>query len=422
MKYFLPIIACLMLLASCSKSSGGSERSLARRTVIVYMAAENNLGTGYEATNIQDMAKGSLNLGDDCRLLVFLDKPNSYVKPFIAQVTKDATHPLDTLYRYEEDFLTSDGDKMSEVIARAASIAPAREYGLVLWGHANGWIVEKDSVTAQQRRAYGVDTGNNTSSTSGKWMNIPTLASALQQSGLHFKFIFFDCCNMQNIEVAYELRHSTDYLIGSPAEITGVGAPYNTVVKDFFLSSDEQMYKGICNDYYEQIDYVGGHLPISVIKTDALEPLAQATHDVLRQVYTNVPQDEFDKGHIYYYGLVQNDGWSVNYLPNEKTLYDMNDIIRWGLAADSAAYTAWRAVFDSAVVYSRMSTYWHANQIKSKAAYKTFADFDVTAEAFGGVSMFFPQTIYDSSPYYKHNELIKRMQWYYAVGWSAVGW
>jgi hypothetical protein len=36
--------------------------------------------------------------------------------------------------------------------------------------------------------------------------------------------------------------------------------------------------------------------------------------------------------------------------------------------------------------------------------------------------MFFPQTKHNSSPYYKHNELIKKMSWYYAVGWPEAGW
>jgi hypothetical protein len=100
----------------------------------------------------------------------------------------------------------------------------------------------------------------------------------------------------------------------------------------------------------------------------------------------------------------------------------MNDIIRWGLSEDPTAYQTWHSIFDQTVVYSRMSTYWHANYLESRGGNKAFKDFTVTQETFGGVSMFFPQTKHDNSPYYKHNELIKQMGWYYAVGWSSVGW
>ena len=422
-KPLFTIIAAALLLTACSKSTSDEEPSaIARRTVVVYMSAENNLGgLSFDRNDISEMAKGMASVGDDCRLLVCVDPVNAYVPPFIAQVTKDSQHPLDTLYHYEQDFYASDGEMFREVLSRAIALRPAQDYGLVLWGHASGWVVEKDTVAnaLAGRRAYGVDTGDNTSGTRGKWMNIPTMARALEGLGVKFRFIFSDCCNMQNVETAYELRHAADYLIGSPAEIDGKGAPYDVVVKDFFLADDEQMYRAICDDYHAQVDYVGGHLPISVVRTDRLDSLAEATRQVLPTVAAQLPKDDFGRGHIYYFGLC--DSWGT-FLQDEKTLYDMNDIIRWGLADDEASYKAWRRSFDAAVVYSLMSTYWHANTIKRIDSRKTFADFDVTADAYGGLSMFFPQTKHDRSPYYRHNELIKQMQWYYAVGWSAVGW
>ena len=86
----------------------------------------------------------------------------------------------------------------------------------------------------------------------------------------------------------------------------------------------------------------------------------------------------------------------------------------------------WRTAFDNAVVYSKISTFWHAEYLERKRVngltINEYKDFTVTPEAFGGVNMFFPQTKHNDSPYYKHNELIKQMSWYYAVGWSEVGW
>ena len=40
------------------------------------------------------------------------------------------------------------------------------------------------------------------------------------------KFIFADCCNFMCLESIYELRQVADYIIGSPAEIPEIGAPY----------------------------------------------------------------------------------------------------------------------------------------------------------------------------------------------------
>ena len=103
----------------------------------------------------------------------------------------------------------------------------------------------------------------------------------------------------------------------------------------------------------------------------------------------------------------------------------MNDIIRWGLGNNTDTYTEWHAAFHQAVVYSKMSTFWHANSIESNLSDKKFVDFEVTEESFGGVSMFFPLTKYDNiqdKTYYNYNQDIKKMQWYYAVGWPDVDW
>ena len=156
--------------------------------------------------------------------------------------------------------------------------------------------------------------------------------------------------------------------------------------------------------------------------TSQLEALAQATRNILPTVTANVPKDDFGQGHIYYFGVVENDGWTVKYLKNEKAFYDMNDIILWGLtnANMTEAYGTWRTAFDQAVVYSKMSTFWHAQYLEQKSD-KTYKDFTVTSENYGGVSMFFPLTKYDNSSF-KHNENIKKMSWYYAVGWSELGW
>ncbi len=418
MKHLLTIISLFILFTACSKDDDSYEAppEPARRTVIVYMSGDNDL-TSYVQSDLSEMKTGRKQVASNENLVVYVDRQAADEKPYIARITDNGE--METLYEYPSDFYSSDADNFAEVLSRCLQLCPATEdYGLVLWGHASGSVIEKDSIDNSSygsRRAYGVD--------NKKWLNIPSMRRALQSLPIKWKFIFSDCCNMQNIETAYELKDVAEYLIGSPAEITGYGAPYNTVVPALFIHDDTQMYKSVCNNYHDQVDAMGGHLPISVIKTSQINALAQATRQVLPTVAAAVPKDDFGQGHIYYFGVVKFDAWTGHtYLPNEKNFYDMNDIIRWGLSEDPTAYQTWHSIFDQTVVYSRMSTYWHANYLESRGGNKAFKDFTVTQETFGGVSMFFPQTKHDNSPYYKHNELIKQMGWYYAVGWSSVGW
>ena len=353
-----------------------------KHTVLVYMPSENNLSS-YVQSDINEMIKGRQLVGDDCDLLIFVDRASKTEMPFIARINNSYEQPVDTLYKYPSDFYSSEPAKFQEVLQRMISFSPkSQDYGLVLWGHANGWILENDGQNVI-RRAYGVDNGNNESTQMVKeparWLNIPDMATSFKQVGKHWRFLFFDCCNMQNAEVVYELRGTTDYIIASPAEITGVGAPYDKLVADFFIEDTEQMAIKTCADYHAQLDYIGEHLPISVVKTSQMQALAEATKNILPEIQA----------------------WLQT---------SMNDMIRAALAAAPEKFDAWKKAFTNAVIYAEMSTRWHANSVN-------FNDFTVTAEKYGGISMFFPLAKYANASHDYNND-IKKLAWYQAV-WGS---
>ena len=419
MKKLLWMIACMTALVACqSDDETPAPTPPARRTVVVYMAGENDLSS-YLQGDLNEIKAGRRQAAANENLVVFVDRASSTEKPFIARVTTD--EKLDTLYRYAEDFYASNPDGMADVLRRCINLCPALEdYGLVLWGHANGWVIEKDSIAYNApRRAYGIDTGDNTAvRQKGQWMNIPTLRRVLEQVGITWSFIFADCCNMANIETAYELRNITRYLIGSPAEIPGSGAPYRTVVKDLFIHNDTELYTQLLADYYAQLDDIGGHTPLAAINCEKTKELAEATRSLLPQVSDFLKQSGSTEGMIYYYA------WDRRY-DREKTLYDMNDVMRTALGADNQDYRYWIAIFDQ-TVYSLISTRWFANCVVLSDFVETRGGENVFKhgnESFGGISMFFPMEKYnDAAISHPYNESIKKMAWYYAVGWSEAGW
>jgi hypothetical protein len=228
------------------------------------------------------------------------------------------------------------------------------------------------------------------------------MAKSFKKVGKHWRFLLFDCCNMQNAEVAYELRDAADYIIASPAEITGEGAPYKELVPDFFIEDTEQMAIKMCADYYAQVDYVGGHLPISVVKTSQMQALADATREVIAEIAAWLQTSNPTQGIIYYYN------YDSAYKPErEKMMYDMNDMIRAALAAAPEKFDAWKKAFTNAVIYAEMSKKWHANSVN-------FSDFTVTAEKYGGISMFFPLAKYANASHDYNND-IKKLAWYQVV-------
>lgn len=409
MKHFLISITLLLLLTACHKDDDNNTKpTTARRTVIVFMSADNSLSNyNFPGSDLQELVNGSYNtLSSSDRLIIFVDRISDKEKPFIARITGNYEHPVDTLYKYSEDIYVSDPNNFTDVLSRIMKLSPANEYGLVLWGHASGWCFEKDTrPSAAPRRAYGVDNGNNANyGNKGLWLNIPDMRTCFEQLGVKWKFIFADCCNMMGAEVAYELRNCADYLIGSPAEIPGNGAPYNNIVKYLFSQSDN-FYDGIIDEYANAYP---SSLPLSAIRLSEMDSLAAATKAVMPAIAEHLKQGDetATKGIIYYYSPGgRND--NIN-----KSMYDMNDMIRTALQENKQAYETWHTAFLKAVPKRITSSWWETNASNTV----NFIDFTVTDDKQGCVSMFFPLDKYDSSKcIYSYNTDIQKMQWYQAV-------
>lgn len=364
------------------------------RVVLVYMAADNNLN-GQTYSDLTEMMEGSKSISKNDKLLVFVDKIN--LSPYILDVQNGDTLRLKT---YKEEMDTADPETLREALQWTIEHYKAESYALVLWGHADGWVIKNNPAETRQgpRRAYGVDTGDGE-----HWMDITDMATVLSDFP-HLTYIFADCCAFMSIETAYELRYVTDYLIASPAEIPAEGAPYNTMVPTFF-SREPNFYEQIADTYFMQTTYDGYKEPMAVIKMseEGMENLAMATRTVLNSFVHDLPNKPYldVSGLIYYYS---------------HTLFDMNDVIL-NYASDEE-YAAWKKAFDEVVIYKTYTPQWRANFVR-------FSDFKVTEERYGGVNMYVaqdPETITNNSRAQQQAKTINRTQWYEAAGYEALGW
>lgn len=382
MKKLIWVLCALAALMGCE--SDDEKVTVKGRAVLVYMAADNNLSS-YARSDLREMMEGSrlMNMGN--RLYAFCDF-NSSTPPFIVEIVNG-----DTIRRatFDPSTLSSNPSTLRQAINWMMNDASdANDYGLVLWGHSTGWEFRQSAAAS---RAYGVE-GSGSRAT---WMNIPDMAQALEGlPPLHF--IFADCCVFQCVETAYELRHTADYIIGSPAEIPNDGAPYDIVVPALFARGD-RFYEGIVDKYFQR----NWNLPLSVIKTSELEQLATATHTVMQKF---MPTE----------GYVQTDTL-VYYF--DRNMYDMNDFIR--SHAEEEEYQIWKTYFlDKAVIYKTYSKKWVTD---GSTPHVYFSEFNNTEEKYGGMSMFIkkrPTTSFLQSL----NDNIDRMQWYEAAHLSDFGW
>lgn len=424
LKTIIALLLSSIVFVSCKDED---EDISTTRTVVIYMSGENNLGIdGYLSYDYNEILKGGKNMPDNVRLLVYVDNQDTN-PPYITLI--DKTNGEQVIKKYASDFYSSDPDNMREVLNWCYSKYPAKSYGLVLWGHGNSWLFEPDDNASSEKahnrkmQAYGADTGqdNTTDSEGVRWMNISEMADALSRVP-HLDFLFFDCCCMQTAEVAYELRNVTDYIIGSPSEIPGRGAPYDHVVPDFFLDK-AIVGKNIVNDYLEYGNFGGNSgLPMSVVKTDEMDNLANATQQALRSIMpsyqypTDIPLDSL----IYYF--TDNNlsaGYSIN--------YDMRDFMKHYLTA--ADFNTWDNTFHKAVIYSQhpgdIHDTWQRDWMtNTNAIHIDFYSFYLTDDNYGGMSMFIPQTCYSNVtlPYISPNTSIFQTEWSNIVNWSEWGW
>ena len=135
MKHLLPILAALLLLTACHKDKNDKEEKVATQSVLVYIAGDNNLSS-FTSSDIRQMMEGSKELTDDNNLLLFIDQKGKV--PYLLKVEKGDTLRVHT---YPNEMQSSDSATLRDALQWMTSNSEAREYGLILWGHSDGWTV-----------------------------------------------------------------------------------------------------------------------------------------------------------------------------------------------------------------------------------------------------------------------------------------
>ena len=411
--FYTVMMMMAVLMTACSSNDDdlepvqpalkkGESRTVAQaKTVLVYMAGRNCL-SGMVNKDLNEMKLGSKRLDSNDNLLVFVRRDKTEKMPWLARIKNGVV--TDSVSLSDMGITSSDGENrasdpvvMEGVMHYAFSHYPAMDgnYGLVLWGHGSGWLMDNE-VKRVNSRAFGVDKGEYGRAL---WMNIPTMANILKGMP-HLKFIMADCCNFMCLEVLYELRNVCDYVIGSPAEIPDQGAPYDEIVPDMF--ADGRFYTSIIDKYYKSVN---GYLPLTAVQSSQMEQLAQATHQAMQAVQSNLNGDYADMTGLIHYYHTDDDS---DFHPEYNIFYDAGDFFLAHAPQD--AYQQWKQSLDQAVVERRNAALWNTD----KVWFMKYSDFTVTDAKMHGVSMFVEQNPAKGN-YAKYNEDIKKMAWWNAI-------
>jgi len=234
-----------------------------QKTLLMYLPwpADMTLTKAFK-TNIADLEKAiSKNGLNNEKVVVFMS--TSSTEATLYEITcENGICKHDTLKNYvNPSFTTVEG--IASILNDMKSVAPALTYAMIIGGHGMGWIpvsptyqtigIKALSTSISSFKNYweyeGAFHTRYFGGTTTKYQtDITSLAQGITMAGIKkMEYILFDNCYMSSIEVAYELRNVTNYLIASPTEIMAYGMPY-AVVGEYLLGETD--YKAVCDGFY----------------------------------------------------------------------------------------------------------------------------------------------------------------------------
>ena len=153
---------------------------------------------------------------------------------------------------------------------------PADHYLLIVWDHGTGWQVRSAAVEPLYRYIV-VD------STSSSLLNVHDIPDAL--AGVEPDVIAFDACYMQELEVAYELRNSASYMVGSSAVEPSPGYNYARLLSNIPDGADPaQLSRIIVQQYAIEYPDPKANITQSAIDLSKIDNLASAMDTFARML------------------------------------------------------------------------------------------------------------------------------------------
>lgn len=298
MKRLLALLLSALVLVACDDKNTYEEPVAPEQTLLMYFPwSGNDSGSSgllsHFLTNIDDMEEAiRYNAPEGCRVLVYLVErkvetgiggaTNTYFEGSLQELKarggKVERVPL-TSYRDPD---MTEAEQIARLLKDVQAYAPAPRYAMTIGCHGMGWIpatatkaVSREGAEREYWEYEGVEQTRWFGGMTAEFQTeIPTLAEAIRRAGMKMEYILFDDCYMSSVEVAYELKDVTDYLIGSTSEIMAEGFPYTEIGA---LLLGEVDYEGICESFYqyymERNSYPCGTVAVTVCSE--LEALAE---------------------------------------------------------------------------------------------------------------------------------------------------
>ena len=216
---------------------GGGEDTV---TIMVYMCGTDlESRSGMATKDLSEMAKA--DIGKKMNVIVYTGGCNGWrnniVSSKVNQIYQVTGGGLRCLEKNMGTGAMTSSATLTEFIKWGKKHFPADRNELIFWDHGGGSI-----------SGYGYDEKNPRSGS----MTLSGINTALNNAGMKFDFIGFDCCLMATVENAKMLSQYADYMIASEETEPGVGWYYTNWLSRFSADtsmSTLQIGKNIVDDF-----------------------------------------------------------------------------------------------------------------------------------------------------------------------------
>lgn len=397
MKRMILLLCALLCLTACDRDERLAKD---RQMLLVYFAGNNSLAAE-GASDYNSIKQNWLptTRGSEKVMLVFHHFKDE--TPVLVRLSKDRRGNTveDIIKEYPFNTHSADARTLETVLADAEAAWPSAHHGIVLWSHGSGFLPPGYYINPQERAkgdpvseeadpyAFLVKAGGDGLKSFAQdeeqniEMDLIDLRKAL--SRFHYDFIAFDCCLMANVELAYELRNTCDYLIFSPTEIMSDGFPYDVMVQTIFSQQPEAAMRSVAQSFmahYRSFSGVYASATISVVRTAGMQALANACQTVFRNHQDQILM--LDRSHVQPY-----------FRYNKHWFYDIDDFVQQ--VADDGEYQAFNRALNQAVIYRDATDY--------------FLDLEISH--YSGLSIYIPRREYTVL-----NNYYKTLAWNQATG------
>ncbi len=345
------VIVLVLLLSSISLIPGPVKSQGSKWTFMVYLDADNNL----EDVGIDDfLSMATVGSSDDVKIVVQFDRNSNYdnrydnwdtTKRFL--VAKDMIPTGANALEDLGEMNMADPATLQDFVIWAASAYPADHYFLDLWDHGFGW------------QGVAIDNAPIPSDV----LTTEELANALQEIttfiGRPLDILANDACRM-TLEIMYQVRNYSTYLVGSEKDEPLEGWPYDRVLGPLVQDptmSPFSLASLLVDEYIEYYRSGSSYsVTMAVVNSSRLQDVVQRLNGLVSAVNFSLPYSTWD--------VVDARNASEHYEGNQCVspqagedydLYDVATKLADYVASGRVRYaaTAVHAVISDAVLYEK---------------------------------------------------------------------